>query len=710
MSAPDTANKQRLFRTLIVLGIIFLLLLGRLFYVQVIWGPQLQEKALLQWTMDTSLSAERGKIMDRDGQVLAQSGTAYIVEVNPMQIKTTELVRVATELSNVLGMDYNTVLSRIGDTKKQQIILKRQVEREQVDQLTALKLGSGVTFGIDTKRYYPMGNMLSQTLGFTTVDGVGQEGIEKTFNKYLAGEAGRLITETDRDNKPLAYGTEEYIEPVDGCTLVLTTDSVVQSFLEKALQEALTINKAKDAQGIVMDVKTAEILAISTKPDYDPNAPPRDDLATLQALAKNRVVSDAYEPGSTFKIVTLASALDSGAVNLNTSFDCPGFKMVNGERIRCWRSGGHGHQDLTKAVQNSCNPAFMSMALAMGKETFYNYIYKFGFGSSTESGLPGESGGIVINQKYVRDNNIAREGFGQSIAVTPIQLATAACAAVNGGELMQPYIVKQVIGPDGGIIKETEPTVVRRVISEETSATVRKILESVVVEGSGRNAQIPGYRVGGKTGTAQKYVNGQPSSGSLIASFIGFAPADDPQYLVMILVDEPKVGVIFGSTVAAPFVKDVLQDTLMHYGVKPSTPVEEVTVPDVVGKKASAAAAELKELGLNADYPDGEGDAEVVTQVPYAGETAGKGSGALLYTAKTEQDAAATNDNDLVSVPDLSGMSRVQAYDALTAAGLVLNIEPADQTGVAVRQSPAAKEKVAFGETVTVEFGEAKSP
>ena len=705
MSAPDTANKRRLFTLLIIIGILFFLLLARLFYVQIVWGPELQEKALLQWTMDTSLSAERGRIMDRDGQVLAQSGTAYMVEINPKQIKSDELVRVATELSNTLGMDYDYVLGKISDATKQQIILKRQVERSQVDQLVACRLGNGVTFGIDTKRYYPLGNMLSQALGFTTVDGVGQEGIERSYNKYLAGEPGRLITETDRDNKPLAYGTQEYIEPVDGCGLVLTVDSVVQSFLEKALQEAVTINNAKNAQGIVMDVQTGELLAVSTKPDYDPNSPPRDDLELLQALVKSRIVTDAYEPGSTFKVVTLSAALDSGAVNLSSTFDCPGFKMVNGERIKCWKNS-HGHQTLEEAVRNSCNPSFMTMALAMGKETFYDYIYRFGFGSSTESGLTGESGGIVIHQKYVRENNIARIGFGQSVAVTPMQLATAVCAAVNGGELMQPYIVKQVIGANGEIIKENEPTVVRRVISEETSATVRSILESVVSQGSGRNAQIPGYRVGGKTGTAQKYVDGKPSSGSLIASFIGFAPADDPKYLCLILVDEPKVGVIFGSTVAAPFVKEVMQETLMHYGVKPTVQADTVEVPDVVGKTVQEAAKALKNVGLIADYMEGEAQSQVISQVPFARDTAVSGSGVLLYTTDTAEDAEATFAEDTVEVPDLSGKTRLEAYDALAAVGLTLRMEPEDQSGTAIRQKPEAGEKIAFGQSVTVEFSQ----
>ncbi|MDD3921293.1 MAG: penicillin-binding transpeptidase domain-containing protein, partial [Eubacteriales bacterium] len=633
MGTPNTASKRRLFNLLIVLGLVFLILLGRLFYVQVIWGPELQEMALEQWTMDTSLSASRGKIVDRDGQVLAQSGTAYQVLLNPKQIKEGERVRVATELANILEMDYENVYNKVCANKKQ-IVLKRQVERSVMDKITALKLGNGVTFGVDAKRYYPLGNMLAQILGFTTVDGIGQEGIEREYQKYLAGEDGRLITEKDRDNRPLLYGTEEYIAPVEGCELVLTIDSVVESFLEKALEEALTINKAKTAQGIILDAKTGEILAISTKPDFDPNAPPRDDLETLRALVKNRVVTDAYEPGSTFKVVTLSAALDSGAVNEASTFECPGYKEVNGERIKCWKKS-HGHQELQKAVQNSCNPAFMTMALAMGKETFYDYMYAFGFGSSTESGLTGESAGIVIHEKYIRENNLARMGFGQSVAVTPIQLASAVAAAVNGGNLMQPYIVKQVISGEGEVIQENAPTVVRRVIKESTSAQVRSILESVVAEGSGRNAQIPGYRVGGKTGTAQKYVDGQVSSGSLIASFIGFAPAQDPQYVCLILVDEPQVGVIFGSTVAAPFVKDVLHETLLHYSVKPTEEINTVTVPDVVGKTAEQAAAELKDAGLEAVYTEGEEQAEVKTQVPAAGQLLTNGGGVLLYTAET---------------------------------------------------------------------------
>ncbi len=702
MGTPSTANKRRLFSLLIIIGVLFLGLISRLVYVQVIWAPELQERALLQWTRNTTLSAQRGRILDTNGLVLAQSGTAYRVLLNPELIGQDAQVRVATELAQVLNLDYEDVLKKVCDTKRQQIVLKRQVERSVVDQIMDLKLGNGVTFSVDTKRYYPMNNTLSQVLGFTTVDGAGQEGIELSYEKYLAGVEGRLITEKDRMNRPLAYGTEEYIDPVDGYDIVLTANTVVQSFLEKRLQEALEVNQAKTAMGIVMNAKTAEILAMAVMPDYDCNNPPRDDLETLMQVVKNRVVTDSYEPGSTFKIITLASALDSGAVTMDTTFDCPGYKVVNGERIKCW-SHSHGHQTLTKAAENSCNPAFMTMALAMGTEKFYDYIYSFGFGSVTGSGLTGESGGIVTHEKYVRENDLARIGFGHSVAITPIQLATAVCAAVNGGKLMQPYIVKQIVSADGEIISQTEPTMVRQVISADTSAKVREILTSVVQNGSGRNAQIPGYLVGGKTGTAQKYGEDGKISGQLIASFIGFAPADDPEYVCLIVVDEPQVGSIFGSTVAAPYVKDVLEETLMYYGILPDTQSETVLVPDVCGSDVRAAADTLRRDGLTGVYSQSESSEQVIAQVPAAGSRVVAHTEVLLYTQATHADEAG-EDTTTVIMPDLSHMTRLEAHDKLESMGLHMQTPPDDEVGLVVNQSPQAGRSVAYGSTVVVEF------
>lgn len=705
MGAPSVSYKKRLLAALIVIATVFVVLIGRLFYIQVVQSDELQERALSQWTRDTSLSAARGNILDTTGVVLAQSGTAYKVVIWPTSIKSDERVRVATELAELLDMDYAKVLSKVSDGTKQEIVLARRVEREVIDQIAARKLGMGVGTAIDTKRYYPSGSLFSQLLGFTTVDGVGQSGLEQKYDKYLAGENGRMITETDRKGNALAYGVQEVIEPVDGYNLVLTVDSVYQSALEKACREALTVNNAATAQGILMNCRTGEILAITTQPDYDPNDPPRSDAELLASVTRNRVVADAYEPGSTFKLITLASALDSHAIDENFSIHCPGYHIVNGERIRCWKSGGHGQQNLFEVAQNSCNPAFMAMAQAMGVETFYEYIYAFGFGSSTGSGITGEASGIVTHQKYITENTLARIGFGQSIAMTPLQLATAVSAVVNGGNLMQPYVLDRIVANDGTVILQNEPTVVRRVISEETSALVREIAESVVTNGSGRNAAVAGYRIGGKTGTAQKYEDGKIADGKLIASFIGFAPADDPEFVCLILVDEPQVGTVFGSTVAAPFVKQMLEETLRHAGYLSEGSEESVAVPTLAGMTIAEAKDALEAAGLTAAYQDDTAEL-VVAQVPAAGQTAVKGSGVLLYTENTSAmpEGGTAGEPELVTVPNVVGMTRLAASDALAAQGLKILIYPEDQTGKAIRQSPAAGESAAEGTEVLVEF------
>ncbi len=711
MGGTGVAAKKRLAITLAGVAMVFLLLIVRLFWIMIIQGAELSEKALLQQTQDTSLTASRGSITDAGGVVLAQSGTAYKVMLNPSQLCSAKYKddndRVALELSEILQMDYDYVYGQVQKRNSKgeyyrEVILKRQVEREAVDAINSRQLGPGVYMTIDSKRYYPNGSLFSQLLGFTTIDGVGQNGLEQKYDKYLAGENGRMITETDAAGSALAYGAQEIIEPVNGYDVVLTTDSAIQSFLEKALKEALAVNQAQTAQGIVLNCKTGAIAALSTQPDYDPNSPPRDDIATLNALSRNRVVSDNYEPGSTFKIVTLASALDSGAVNLNTGYYCPGYHMVNGEKIKCWKTGGHGSETLKKAVQNSCNPAFMQMALAMGADTFYDYIYAFGFGTTTASGISGETSGIVTHQKYMTENTLARIGFGQSIAVSPIQLAAAAAAAVNGGELMQPYIVDRIVSQSGEVILQNSPTTVRRVISSETSAKVRDLLESVVAEGSGKNASIPGYRVGGKTGTAQKYEDGKIAEGKLIASFIGFAPAEDPEYVCLILVDEPKVGTIFGSTVAAPFVKQVMEETLRHYGYLPTESVETVSVPDLVGMTINEAKSALKANGLEAVYQDDGADI-VVAQVSAANEIVQKGSEVLLYTANTGIEITEA-DVEMATVPDVTGRTRLSANDELAKYGLKILIDPPDQSGVAFRQYPVAGTKVEIGTEVLVEF------
>ena len=706
MDAPGVSNKKRLKIALWFMMVLLLLLIARLVKVMVIDSEELENRAASQQTRNTTLSATRGKILDSTGVVLARNATAYKVVIWPSSIKDDEKERVAKELSSLLDMDYAKVLEKV-NANKQEIVLARQVERETVDKIESMKLGIGVGTAIDTKRYYSSGSLFSQLLGFTNIDGEGQAGLEQKYEKYLAGKNGRMVTETDGKQNPLPYGVQEIIEATDGCDLILTTDAVMQSALEKACKEALEVNKAASVQGVIMDCTTGEIKAMTTQPDFDPNSPPRNDMALLNSLMRNRVVTDSYEPGSTFKLITLSAALDSHTVNTGTGFYCDGGCTVNGERIKCWRSGGHGSQTLYKAVQNSCNPSFVKMALSMGTETFYDYIYSFGFGSSTGSGITGESAGIVTHQKYITENTLARIGFGHSIAVTPLQLVTAVSAAVNGGKLMQPYVVDSIVAPDGTVVLKNEPKVVRRVISEETSALVRDIGESVVSEGSGKNAAIPGYRIGGKTGTAQKYgADGKIAQGKLIASFIGFAPADEPKYVCLILGDEPQVGTIFGSTVAAPFVKQVMEEVLRYAGYLPEQASTSVTVPAVTDITVAEAKRELEKIGLTATYQDDEN--EIVTaQVPIEGKSVQAGSGVLLYTAMTSapsEDILGEQEDEMVIVPDVFDKTKLEANDALKAKGLIIKIDPPDQSGKAIRQSPAAGETVPKGTEVLVEF------
>ena len=706
MDAPGVSNKKRLKIALWFMMVLLLLLIARIVKVMVIDSEELENRAASQQTRNTTLSATRGKILDSTGVVLARNATAYKVVIWPSSIKDDEKERVAKELSSLLDMDYAKVLEKV-NANKQEIVLARQVERETVDKIESMKLGIGVGTAIDTKRYYSSGSLFSQLLGFTNIDGEGQAGLEQKYEKYLAGKNGRMVTETDGKQNPLPYGVQEIIEATDGCDLILTTDAVMQSALEKACKEALEVNKAASVQGVIMDCTTGEIKAMTTQPDFDPNSPPRNDMALLNSLMRNRVVTDSYEPGSTFKLITLSAALDSHTVNTGTGFYCDGGCTVNGERIKCWRSGGHGSQTLYKAVQNSCNPSFVKMALSMGTETFYDYIYSFGFGSSTGSGITGESAGIVTHQKYITENTLARISFGHSIAVTPLQLVTAVSAAVNGGKLMQPYVVDSIVAPDGTVVLKNEPKVVRRVISEETSALVRDIGESVVSEGSGKNAAIPGYRIGGKTGTAQKYgADGKIAQGKLIASFIGFAPADEPKYVCLILVDEPQVGTIFGSTVAAPFVKQVMEEVLRYAGYLPEQASTSVTVPAVTDITVAEAKRELEKIGLTATYQDDEN--EIVTaQVPIEGKSVQAGSGVLLYTAMTSapsEDISGEQEDEMVIVPDVFDKTKLEANDALKAKGLIIKIDPPDQSGKAIRQSPAAGETVPKGTEVLVEF------
>ena len=685
--ASRNNTNKRLFYVLMAFVIVMVAIVFRLAYLQLFKADELQELAISQWTSDTTVSARRGKITDRNGTVLAQSGTAETVIIMPNSIDSSSREKVAHTLADILQLDYEDVLKKVSKTNVNQVNIKRQVSEDQANAIRAQML-TGVSFSIETKRYYPMKSFAVQLLGYTNMDGDGQEGLEAEYNKYLAGMQGKIVAETDQRGREIPYGAEQYVPAQDGSNLVLTIDAVIQSSLENALSQAVQVNNGKSAQGIVMRPSTGEILALSTKPDFDLNEPPRSDIDQLRSLSRNRVVADAFEPGSIFKILTLASGLDAGVISQSSEFDCNGYLLVDGERIKCWKSS-HGHQTLSKGVQNSCNPVFMTIALRLGIEKFYEYLSTFGIGSLTGIEVSGESVGIMRHVKYIKNVDIARIGFGQSIAATPIQLAMAAAACINGGNLMKPYIVKEIVSTDGTVIEQKEPVVVRRVISEDTSKQVRELLEGVVKGGSGKNAYIPGYHVGGKTGTAQKYENGVIAQGKNVASFIGFAPADDPQFLVIILVDEPKISsAVFGSTVAAPYVRSVLYDTLKYYGVKPRYDEDEknidlsVSVPNVAEMSLDDAKKALQDLKFTVTA-DGKGT--VLNQVPQAGSVVPEGTGILLYLSEPDQDESEVG----TTVPDVTGEKIAQAYEKLTAAGFEVQVE-GDPLGRVIYQDPVA--------------------
>ncbi|MBQ6145824.1 MAG: PASTA domain-containing protein [Clostridia bacterium] len=711
---------SRLRRKLLVASafavLLLLALLANLYYVSIVKGPEYAKMAQRQWQSSLSLKAERGKILDRNGNVLAESYTTYMVCVNPQAItEDADRERIANILSTLLNVNYETIIAKMTklnpkDGKPyQQVKIKDQVESNVIAQLVTFQENRAISYYSDVKRNYPEGNLFGQLLGFTNVDGDGQTGVELSYNTILSGVDGKQIAETDRDGNEIPGGESSYIAPIGGATVQMTVDTGIEGFLQNALEEAARTNLAKYAYGIVMSPKTGEIYAISSYPTIDPNNPPRADAETLLDLSRQRMVTETYEPGSVFKVVTLAAALDSGTVNDRTSFKCNGYLNVLGQKIKCWKTKGHGSETLAQAVQNSCNPAFMSMALKMGTDKFYEYIYAFGMNDKTGVGIGGETTGKVTHRKYIRDTDLARIGFGQSISCTGLQMAMAVCAAINGGELLKPYYVQDVVASNGTVLEHHEKEVVRTVISPDTSALIRKYLTGVVDSGSGKNAAVPGYSVGGKTGTSQKYdENGKVSSTLLVASFVGFAPANDPDYLCMIIVDEPQVPVVYGSTVAAPYVQQVLKNVLTYFSVPTDRKESAVSVPDVRGMTVEQASAALKSAGLDAVFMETEKAAAVQRQSPSPGNMVVKGSPVILYTAWTTFQGE-EEEIEMTKVPKLEGKNRINALDALTKAGLIMDYDRSNSSGTVIMAQYPEGTEIPKGTTVHVEFSGAKT-
>jgi len=698
LSKIKLSNKKRLLILFYVAILLLVIILGKTVKISVFDAEYLQNEAEEQWTRELSVTPERGSILDRNGNVLAQSATVESVLLRPKNIESPD--EVADLLAPILNMDRERIYDLASDTDKVEVWLKRQISSDQAAAIRELNL-DGVDFFTDTKRFYPMNDFLSQVIGYTNIDGEGQEGIEKAFEKYLAGYPGTELVQTDVDGRVIDGSERMYIEPEEGLDVVLTVDYIIQSFTESAVREAYEVNSAKKVVAIVMDPNDASILAMVNYPEADLNNLDRSDIALLNALSRNTAVVDAYEPGSTFKIITTAAALDSGAVTMDTNFNCVGYEIVDGEKIKCWRSGNpHGHQTLTETVENSCNPAFMRMAEFMGTETFYKYIRNFGFGSKTGIDYSADSAGILRDEKYVKNVDLARIGFGQSVAVTPLQMCTAVSAVINGGTLYTPRLVASLNDKEGNIVEDRPAKVVRQVISEETSAEMRGILESVVANGSGKNGQIAGYRVGGKTGTAQVYEDGVIAEGKNISSFITFAPADDPKFLVMVVVYEPEVPVTYGSVVAAPYAKSILEKCLKYADIVPSDPeaieAELTEVPDLTDLTPSEARKKAEEQGFTVAV---NGEGVIKRQYPTAG---------MLVESGSLIELEGSIDNTLREVPDVTGLSLYKAYEKLTKAGYDMEVVNSVAGNAVVKsQSPAGGSTDAVDKvTVRVEQAE----
>ena len=548
----------------VAITFLFCLFLARFFYIQVIWQDDLNARALDQWTREIPVSAGRGNIYDANGELLAGSVAAYSVYARASAVSDAE--GGAQLLSAALGFSYDAVLEKLTDKSRSEIVIAKRVEKSAVERIEGADI-AGVYYARDDTRFYPHGALACQVLGFTSYDGSGSTGIEQYYNSFLAGENGEILFETDLVGVDLEGATAAYIPATDGMSLTLTLDYRIQAVAEQVMEAVLAEYSAKAARAIVLDVTDFSVLAMVNLPSYDLNDIPRDDLSALNALSRNALVSDVYEPGSTFKIVTAAANIEeylqgnTAAYAPNRVFSSARTRTVDGTTIRCWSdhaNGKHSNQTLAEALNNSCNPCFVDIALSLGKETFYDYLAAFNFGRATGLDFSGEAIGMLLPESTLRDCDFARIGFGQTIAVTPLQLACASAAAVNGGNYYAPRLVKEISDASGAVVERTSPVLLSQPVSEEASRMLTAMLEGVVRDGSGKKAYIEGYRVAGKTGTAQKYEDGRIAQGKYVSSFVGCFPANSPKYLALVIVDEPQ-GAYYGSTVAAPCAKQIFE-------------------------------------------------------------------------------------------------------------------------------------------------------
>ena len=776
--AAERANRRVLGRTfwlMLLCGVVlFIPLIATLYQLMIVEHDQYEEWALRNQTRSTTLTASRGVIYDRNMNILASNATVETVFLDPNALarrieEETEKREagkeynpaisvdfIAAGLADLLDVEPDFVKEQAADTAYYYKVIKRKVPEETAQEVREFinenELSGIINLELDSRRYYPYGSLAAQVVGFVNLDDVGGDGLEAYYETTLTGNAGAIITTKGNRGTEMLYTYEKYYDASDGNSLVLTLDMTVQYYLEKNLEEAIErYDVLNGAFGLVVNVDTGEVLGMATLGSYDPNSYQeiydeelRDDLenqyqaalrmgegtqAYTDAMAaynaavstarlrqwRNRCVSDGYEPGSTFKPITLATGLDTGAVTVNDSYECTGSYKFEGrdQVVSCWKAAGHGTQTTMEALGNSCNIAFSNMGLKIGAQTFFEYFEAFGFREKTGIDLPGEAEGIFFPYEQftqVGNNaNLISASWGQTFKITPIQLVRATAALVNGGYLLEPYVVKEVLDSDGNVVTRNETTVLRQVISQETSDIMCEMYEYVVAGGTASGAAVPGYRVGGKTGTSEKidvYDENGVQVDDKMVSIIGIAPMEDPQYVVLVVLDTPSTATglyISGGIMAAPTVGAVLGDILPYLGVEPNYTDEElelvtVSVPDVVGMTEAEAAAALSEEKFT--YRTVGSGATVVDQVPAAGAMIPGKSEVVLYFGEEAPD-------EQVEVPDFSGMTLVYAQQYAESQGLYLlvtgtNQDRADVT--ATYQDIEAGTEVPLGTTITVEF------
>ena len=722
MNTITVKKRIKLMMSLFLVGVLILVI--RLAWIQFVRGGEYSKLAAEQQTRDSVITAKRGSIYDRNMKVLAQSASAERVTVNPNQIaKSKNAEKVVKALVDILGVDEKKVREQLQRTERQSVVIAKQVEKSTADLLRSKNI-TGIYFEEDTKRYYPYGSLAAQVIGFTGSDNQGLEGLENVLDSQLRGVDGRIVAAKDVANNEMPYKYENYIEAQDGKGVVLTIDETIQRYTEKHLQQAYEENLlGNGGAAIVMDPNTGEILAMAVVPTYDLNEPRviTDQLlleqldalelegeaydkaysAAVTKMWRNKAVIDSYEPGSTFKTVVAASALEEGIAKPSDIFSCSGVRHVANRDIHCWHRPGHGEQTFAQGLMNSCNPFVMELGSRLGATNFEKYFKAFGLTEKTGFTIPGESSGTFHSKLGVVD--LATSSFGQTFTVTPLQVVSAVSAVVNGGNLMKPRIIKAYTDSEGKITQTFEPEIVRNVISQETSSTMREIMERVVSEGTGKGGYVEGFRIGGKTGTSEKLPRGR---GKYIASFVGVAPADNPQLVCLLLLDEPNAGATGGGAIAAPAVGRIFEDVLPYLGYEPQYTEEtaekiSVSVPNVIGLTVQEALQKLDKVGLKIN-PKGNGD-KISNQIPAAGTKLHKGSVVIAYTQAEEKQGTAI-------VPDVVGMNYENAKAAIENQGLVMKLDAATTQDaasadyIAATQSPGAKSEVAEGTSVYVKF------